>query len=158
MGTLADHAAGPDDTLARVPVDPRAASNTDLAATDPVWQNSLNGVDAEVGEVDRSTPSTVRVPADDRPTSVTSAQRDTGHGPVRTTNFHSMLSTLLVIVGVVVGLFVLLSLIVRLSAPPATRGRTTGSRTTPWVADSGQPHPDAWSPLSSTSTQTRTLR
>jgi hypothetical protein len=69
-----------------------------------------------------------------------------------------MLSTLLVIAGVLVGLLVLLSVIVHLSARPATRGRTTAARTPSWVVDSGQPHPDAWSPLSQTSTQIRALR
>ncbi|MGY5884406.1 hypothetical protein [Modestobacter lacusdianchii] len=69
-----------------------------------------------------------------------------------------MLSTLLVIAGVFGGLFVLLSLIVHLSARPATRTETTGPRTTPWVADAGQPHPDAWAPLSTTSTQIRAIR
>ena len=69
-----------------------------------------------------------------------------------------MLSTLLVISGVLVGLLVLLSLIVHLSARPAARGQTTTTRTSSWVADAGQPHPDAWSPLSSTSTQIRAVR
>ncbi len=69
-----------------------------------------------------------------------------------------MLSTLLVIAGVLVGLLVLLSVIVHLSAPPANRGRTTAARTSSWVVDAGQPHPDAWSPLSQTSTQIRALR
>jgi hypothetical protein len=69
-----------------------------------------------------------------------------------------MLSTLLVIAGVLVGLLVLLSLIVRLSAPPATSRETTATRTPAWVVDAGQPHPDAWSPLSQTSTQIRALR
>jgi hypothetical protein len=69
-----------------------------------------------------------------------------------------MLSTLLIIAGVFVGLLVLLSLIVRLSARPATRGRTTAARTPSWVVDAGQPHPDAWSPLSNTSTQIRAVR
>jgi hypothetical protein len=61
-----------------------------------------------------------------------------------------MLSTLLVIGGVLAGLLVLLALIVSLSARP----QTTSSRgTSPsWVADAGRPHPDAWSPLSSTTT------
>ncbi|OMQ15406.1 hypothetical protein A7K94_0209705, partial [Modestobacter sp. VKM Ac-2676] len=63
-----------------------------------------------------------------------------------------MLSTLLIIAGVVVGLLVLLVLIVRLSARPETRGRTTAARTPGWVVDAGQPHPDAWSPLSQTGT------
>jgi hypothetical protein len=47
---------------------------------------------------------------------------------------------------------------VHLSARPATRGRTTAARTPSWVVDAGQPHPDAWSPLSQTSTQIRALR
>jgi hypothetical protein len=68
-----------------------------------------------------------------------------------------MLSTLLVIAGVLVGLLVLLSLIVRLSARPAPRG-SAGTRTPSWVVDTGQPHPDAWSPLSNTSTQIRAVR
>jgi hypothetical protein len=59
-----------------------------------------------------------------------------------------MLSTLLVIGGVLVGLLVLLALIVSLSARPAgpARGRADASRATPWVVDAGRPHPDAWSP------------
>jgi hypothetical protein len=69
-----------------------------------------------------------------------------------------MLSTLLIIAGVLVGLLVLLSVIVHLSARPATRGRTTAGRSAPWVADAGKPHPDAWSPLSTTSTTIRTVR
>jgi hypothetical protein len=68
-----------------------------------------------------------------------------------------MLSTLLVIAGVLVGLLVLLSLIVHLSARPAPRG-STAPRTPSWVVDAGQPHPDAWSPLSTTSTQIRAVR
>ncbi|HEV7210267.1 MAG TPA: hypothetical protein VGN47_00975 [Blastococcus sp.] len=69
-----------------------------------------------------------------------------------------MLSTLLVIGGVLVGLLVLLALIVSLSARPNTVVRTkgtTGTTTAPprsWVADAGRPHPDAWSPVSSTTT------
>jgi hypothetical protein len=69
-----------------------------------------------------------------------------------------MLSTLLVIGGVLVGLFVLLALIVSLSARPQVRTRPDpagGSATGPgrtWAADAGRPHPDAWSPLSTTST------
>ena len=69
-----------------------------------------------------------------------------------------MLSTLLVIVGALVGLLVLLALIVSLSARPTTRGATTASRTPSWVVDAGQEHPDAWSPLSNTSTQIRAMR
>ncbi|NEK86045.1 hypothetical protein GCU60_09780 [Blastococcus saxobsidens] len=58
-----------------------------------------------------------------------------------------MLSTLLVIGGVLVGLLVLLAVIVSLSARPATATRTSGSgtRTPVWAADAGRPHPDAWS-------------
>jgi hypothetical protein len=69
-----------------------------------------------------------------------------------------MLSTLLVIAGVLVGLLVLLSLIVHLSARPATRGTTAGTRAPDWVVDAGQPHPDPWAPLSTTSTQVRAVR
>jgi hypothetical protein len=64
-----------------------------------------------------------------------------------------MLSTLLVIGGVLVGLLVLLALIVSLSARPETARRTnTTAATRSWVVDAGRPHPDAWSPLSTTST------
>ena len=66
-----------------------------------------------------------------------------------------MLSTLLVIAGVLVGLVALLGLIVRLSAPREVSG---ARRTASWVVDAGQPHPDAWSPMSTTSTQIRALR
>ena len=69
-----------------------------------------------------------------------------------------MLSTILVIAGVLVGLLVLLAVIVRLSARPVPRGRTTATRTPSWVVDAGQPHPDAWSPLSTTSSQIRAVR
>jgi hypothetical protein len=70
-----------------------------------------------------------------------------------------MLSTVLVIAGVVVGLFVLLALIVSLSARPMEkRGTTTATRTPAWVRDVGREHPDAWSPLSTTSTHIRTVR
>jgi hypothetical protein len=65
-----------------------------------------------------------------------------------------MASTILVLGGVLVGLFVLLALIVSLSARPQTRtrGATPGSAAPSWVRDAGRPHPDAWSPLSTTST------
>jgi len=69
-----------------------------------------------------------------------------------------MLSTLLVIGGVLVGLFVLLALIVSLSARPQVRtrsdlaGGTAAAPVRTWVADAGRPHPDAWSPLSTTTT------
>ena len=62
-----------------------------------------------------------------------------------------MLSALLVIGGVFVGLLVLLALIVSLSARPQTVVRPAGSSAS-WVADAGRPHPDAWSPLSTTGT------
>jgi hypothetical protein len=67
-----------------------------------------------------------------------------------------MLSTLLVLVGVLVGLFLLLALIVSLSARPQAPARrdlvSIPSPRRPWAADAGRPHPDAWSPLSTTST------
>ena len=73
-----------------------------------------------------------------------------------------MFSTLLVIGGVLVGLLALLALIVGLSARGrSTRGTTTASRggvPPKWVVDSGQPHPDAWGPLSNTSTEIRAIR
>ncbi|MCO7221990.1 hypothetical protein [Klenkia sp. PcliD-1-E] len=74
-----------------------------------------------------------------------------------------MMSTLVIIGGVLLALVGLLALIVKLSARPATRrGSTTSSRSatrTPgWVVDSGQKHPDAWEPLSQTSTQIRAQR
>ena len=65
-----------------------------------------------------------------------------------------MVSTLLVIGGVLVGLLVLLALIVSLSARPASvarRGPDRG-RTGSWEAAAGRPHPDAWSPVTSTTT------
>ena len=70
-----------------------------------------------------------------------------------------MLTTLLVIAGVLLGLVGLLALIVSLSARPTEkRGTTTAARTPSWVVDSGQQHPDAWSPLSNTSTHIRAMR
>ena len=63
-----------------------------------------------------------------------------------------MLSTLLVIGAVLVGLLVLLALIVSLSARPETARRPNSAAPAPWVRDTGRPHPDAWSPLSTTST------
>ena len=65
-----------------------------------------------------------------------------------------MLSTFMVIGGVFVGLLVLLALIVSLSARPQTAVRTgsAAGRAPSWVVDAGRPHPDAWSPLSTTST------
>ena len=56
-----------------------------------------------------------------------------------------MLSTLLVIGGVLVGLLVLLALIVHLSARPDTSRRESSSAPArSWVVDAGRPHPDAW--------------
>ena len=73
-----------------------------------------------------------------------------------------MLSTLLVIGGVLVGLLVLLALIVGLSGRGrSTRGTTTVTRDElppKWVTDSGRPHPDAWAPPSNTSTEIRAVR
>jgi len=73
-----------------------------------------------------------------------------------------MLSTLLIIGGVLVGLLVLLAIIVGLSGRGrTTRGTTTAARAQvppKWIVDSGQPHPDAWSPLSNTSTEIRAIR
>ena len=64
-----------------------------------------------------------------------------------------MLSTLVVIGGVLIGLLVLIALIVSLSARPATRARGTSGASAPsWVVDAGRPHPDAWSPLSTGAT------
>ena len=67
-----------------------------------------------------------------------------------------MVSTLLVLGGVLVGLLLLLALIVSLSARPASTSRGTPQRpgrpASSWVKDSGRPHPDAWSPVSSTTT------
>ncbi len=65
-----------------------------------------------------------------------------------------MVSTLLVITGVLVGLLVLLALIVSLSARPQTTARGAGAPAAPpsWVVDAGRPHPDAWSPLSTAGT------
>lgn len=73
-----------------------------------------------------------------------------------------MLSTLLVIGGVLLGLLVLLALIVGLSSRGRdTRGTTTAARgatPTTWAAHAGQKHPDAWSPMSNTSTEIRAIR
>jgi hypothetical protein len=63
-----------------------------------------------------------------------------------------MLSALLVIGGVLVGLFVLLALIVSLSARPQSPARGATAHGHGWAADVGRPHPDAWSPLTTTST------
>jgi hypothetical protein len=71
-----------------------------------------------------------------------------------------VLTTLLVTGGVLAGLMLLLALIVALSSRPAPRGAgtlsgtaaRTGERSPGWVADAGRPHPDAWSPLTSTTT------
>jgi hypothetical protein len=63
-----------------------------------------------------------------------------------------MLSTFVIIAGVLVGLLVLLALIVSLSARPQTRPGGAPAPARSWVADSGRPHPDAWSPLSTAGT------
>jgi hypothetical protein len=64
-----------------------------------------------------------------------------------------MLSTLLVIGGVLVGLLVLLAAIVSLSARPEPAGRGgSAARSGSWAGDAGRPHPDAWSPLTTTTT------
>ena len=57
-----------------------------------------------------------------------------------------MVSTLLVIGGVLAGLLVLLALIVSLSARPATTSRRNVAAASPsWTGQLGRPHPDAWS-------------
>jgi hypothetical protein len=62
-----------------------------------------------------------------------------------------MLSTFLVIAGVLVGLLLLLALIVSLSARPEPVRANSAPAAPSWVRDTGRPHPDAWSPLSTTS-------
>lgn len=62
-----------------------------------------------------------------------------------------MVSTLLVIGGVLVGLLVLLALIVSLSARPATSSRRNVTAAPSWVGAVGRPHPDAWSEPTPTS-------
>jgi hypothetical protein len=70
-----------------------------------------------------------------------------------------MLSTLLVIGAVLVGLLVLLALIVHLSARPETTHRANTAAADPsWVRDAGRPHPDAWSPLSTTTSEIPAVR
>ena len=70
-----------------------------------------------------------------------------------------MLSTLLVIGAVLVGLLVLLALIVSLSARPETARRPNSAAPGPsWVRDTGRPHPDAWSPLSTTTSEIPAVR
>ena len=71
-----------------------------------------------------------------------------------------MLSTLLVIGAVLVGLLLLLALIVSLSARPAGAGRGAQSSggTRSWVADAGRAHPDAWSPMSTTTNEIPAIR
>lgn len=64
-----------------------------------------------------------------------------------------MLTTLMVIAGVLVGLVGLLALIVALSARPATRPHDA------WVAGTGRRHPDAWSaPVNPSTTELPTAR
>jgi hypothetical protein len=63
-----------------------------------------------------------------------------------------MVSTLLVIGGVLVGLLVLLALIVSLSARPATTSRRNVVAPTPdWAGSVGRPHLDAWAAPTPTS-------
>jgi hypothetical protein len=70
-----------------------------------------------------------------------------------------MLSTLLVIGAVLVGLLVLLALIVSLSARPETARRPNTVAADPsWVRDAGRRHPDAWSPLSTTTSEIPAVR
>jgi hypothetical protein len=68
-----------------------------------------------------------------------------------------MLSALLVIGGVLGGLIVLLAVIVSLSARPQTV-RAAGAPARSWVADAGRPHPDAWSPLSTSTSEMPAVR
>jgi hypothetical protein len=63
-----------------------------------------------------------------------------------------MFSTLLVLGGVLIGLILLLVLIVRLSVRPQTAAKRAAGRVPSWVADAGRSHPDAWAPLSTTTT------
>jgi hypothetical protein len=70
-----------------------------------------------------------------------------------------MLSTLLVIGAVLVGLLVLLALIVSLSARPETTRRANSVEADPaWVRDAGRRHPDAWSPLPTTTSEIPAVR
>jgi hypothetical protein len=63
-----------------------------------------------------------------------------------------MVSTLLVIGGVLVGLLVLLALIVSLSARPATPSRRDEAAPAPaWTGQVGRAHPDAWAEPTATS-------
>lgn len=74
----------------------------------------------------------------------------TRNGPLAYVQY--MLSTLLVIGGVLLGLLVLLAVIVSLSARPTARGSAGSCRPSSWVADAGRPHPEAWPPTSSAAT------
>ena len=69
-----------------------------------------------------------------------------------------MLSTLLVIGAVLVGLLILLALIVSLSARPETVRRENSAVAPSWVRDAGRRHPDAWSPLSTTTSEIPAVR
>jgi hypothetical protein len=63
-----------------------------------------------------------------------------------------MVSTLLVIGGVLVGLLVLLALIVSLSARPATTSHRDEAVPAPsWAGQVGRAHPDAWAEPAATS-------
>ena len=71
-----------------------------------------------------------------------------------------MLSTLLVIAAVLVGLLVLLAVIVGLSARPTgtAKGPAGARRTSSWDVDAGRPHPDAWSPASTSTNEMPAVR
>jgi hypothetical protein len=63
-----------------------------------------------------------------------------------------MVSTFLVIGGVLVGLVLLLALIVSLSArPQPASARNVVGRAPAWADQVGRPHPDAWSEPAPTS-------
>ena len=63
-----------------------------------------------------------------------------------------MVSTFMVIGGVLVGLLVLLALIVSLSARPAAASRRNVAAPSPaWAGQVGRRHPDAWSEPTPTS-------
>ena len=63
-----------------------------------------------------------------------------------------MLPTFLVLGAVLAGLLLLLVVIVSLSARPATPSPGTTGAPRSWVNDAGRAHPDAWSPMTSTTT------
>lgn len=63
-----------------------------------------------------------------------------------------MVSTVLVLGGVLVGLLVLLALIVGLSVRPQTRAAGAPRPAVSWAPDAGRPRPDPWSSLSTAGT------